>query len=81
MEDKLEFKPWYLVTNSGGVIGVLSYSSANDGWLFMARVSGRGNTRKFQADMNNAIPAWAFNASDDLLDSREFQSWKKKHCK
>ena len=74
------YKPWYLVTNSGAVIGRLVYNATSDGWIFFPHTAARQPGRKFHKDMNSAIPKWAFDLSDDLLTTAELKEWKAKHA-
>lgn len=63
----------YLVDKRKLLLGVCVHT-AGKGWKFLPNNAAHKPSRKFWNCPVNAIPAWAFNASDDLLTLKE---WKK----
>lgn len=61
----------FLVTKTKCLVGTLQ--EYTQGWKFFPNNACHKPSKKYHNDANAAIPAWAFNLSDNLLDADEFK--------
>lgn len=67
---------WYIVKGDSLLGVVVKYPK---GYLFLSRTTGQSNGRKYHSCPVDAIPEWAYKASDDFLTSTEFARWRRHH--
>jgi len=60
-----------LVSATGARVGSCAHTPGR-GWKFISAVASHGNSRKFWADCNACIPAWAMELADEMLTATEW---------
>jgi hypothetical protein len=60
-----------LVDKSGRHIGTCVHEPGQ-GWRFITRQSGRGDSRKYWRDDRTCIPRWAWREVDEMLTIAEW---------
>jgi hypothetical protein len=69
-----------VVVDSHGVkLGACVWHQREDGWRFIPAVTSRKASRRVWPSATECLPKWAFDLSEEMLTSSEYQARRRQH--